>query len=158
MINVKGGDGIDTLNAILATANLAINLTTQYKDFENIIGGSGKDSLTGNSLANVLIGGAGDDTLAGGAGADSIGGGAGKDTIIYDVADTTGNVAGGADIDALTSLMTTAVTVDLGEYIELENLTSGSGSDTLTGSAAANIILGGNGDATNGAEWIPLAP
>ena len=50
--NVSGahdtGDGTDTLSSI-----------------ENLTGGSGNDTLTGNGSDNVLTGGAGDDTLAG---------------------------------------------------------------------------------------------
>ncbi len=38
---------------------------------ENAYGGSGNDTLTGNSAANYLDGGAGADTMAGGAGADT---------------------------------------------------------------------------------------
>jgi Ca2+-binding RTX toxin-like protein len=38
---------------------------------ENAIGGSGKDKIIGNSLANVLAGGDGKDVLTGGEGSDS---------------------------------------------------------------------------------------
>ncbi|KAA5602983.1 hypothetical protein F1193_03095 [Blastochloris sulfoviridis] len=38
---------------------------------DNIIGSRGRDTLTGNELANRLEGGAGADTLAGGGGADT---------------------------------------------------------------------------------------
>src|SRR5215212_3764759 len=67
--------------------NLSISFGTWI---ENGIGGGGNDSLTGNSVANVLQGlggndhlegGAGDDTLYGGSGDDSLVGGTGNDTV-----------------------------------------------------------------------------
>jgi Ca2+-binding RTX toxin-like protein len=51
--------------------------------FENLVGSSFNDVLTGNASANVLSGGAGDDTLDGGAGDDTLDGGAGTDTASY---------------------------------------------------------------------------
>jgi Ca2+-binding RTX toxin-like protein len=60
---------------------------------ENAVGGSGADSMWGNSADNVLKGGAGadtiygldgNDTLDGGTGADSLHGGRGNDTYIVD--------------------------------------------------------------------------
>ena len=51
--------------------------------FENLIGGSGADTLFGNSLANTLSGGAGNDKLTAGAGNDLLRGGANDDTYIF---------------------------------------------------------------------------
>ena len=50
-------------------------------DIENIIGGSGNDTITGGSGANTIAGGLGNDTIDGGAGADTIEGEAGDDTL-----------------------------------------------------------------------------
>ena len=49
-------------------------------DIENVLGGSGNDTLTGGSKANVLSGGSGNDKLTGGAGNDIENGGDGNDT------------------------------------------------------------------------------
>src|SRR5262249_46329056 len=49
--------------------------------FENVVGGSGSDTLTGDSDANSLIGGAGGDTIAGAGGNDRIQGGLGIDLL-----------------------------------------------------------------------------
>jgi serralysin len=68
---------------------------------ENAIGGSGADTLNGNSSANTLEGGAGSDILFGDAGADTLLGGAGNDRIVYDAADLAANVNGGTDSDTL---------------------------------------------------------
>ena len=41
-------------------------------DIENVIGGSGKDTITGSKFANVLTGGLGADKLVGGSGNDTL--------------------------------------------------------------------------------------
>ena len=67
--------------------SIAYNVT-----IENAVGGAGNDTITGNSVANVLNGGAGndrikglngDDTLIGGLGIDDLTGGAGRDTFVF---------------------------------------------------------------------------
>jgi Ca2+-binding RTX toxin-like protein len=56
------------------------------KNVENVYGGSGADTLGGDSLANQLQGGAGNDLLAGGGGADLLRGQAGADTFLFNTA------------------------------------------------------------------------
>jgi serralysin len=51
---------------------------------ENAIGGSGHDTIIGNSIANVLTGGAGNDKLYGLSGADTLIGGSGADSFFFD--------------------------------------------------------------------------
>ena len=58
--------------------NVGIYLTTVV---ENCIGGSGNDTICGNSAANLLAGGGGNDYLEGGGGDDQLRGGAGNDTL-----------------------------------------------------------------------------
>ena len=65
---------------ITAPGQVTVNFGTVI---ENLVGGSGNDSLFGNSIANAISGGAGDDTITGGAGDDSIDGGAGLDTVVF---------------------------------------------------------------------------
>jgi Ca2+-binding RTX toxin-like protein len=115
---VDGGPGIDQYDAFSlgATANLRINLDTiahfdsifgftlaantatdvgagetgtdVVKNFENVISGSGNDSIFGSAVKNVFNGAEGDDTmfglggndnLLGGSGADDLFGGSGRD-------------------------------------------------------------------------------
>ena len=75
---------------------------------ENAKGGSGNDTLTGNSVSNNLDGGSGNDTLKGGGGNDTLVGGAGIDiavygsalsayTFIYDAATSILQISGGND-------------------------------------------------------------
>jgi Ca2+-binding RTX toxin-like protein len=88
--------GTDTLSFSTLTTNVVLNLGTSAvqtvhtnrtlklnaaSTFENAVGGSGNDTLTGNTAANVLVGNAGSDRLSGGAGRDILIGGNGLDTL-----------------------------------------------------------------------------
>jgi Ca2+-binding RTX toxin-like protein len=99
------GAGDDTLEFSFALDTVHVNLADErvYNDgqglgsaahtdaieqdtvigFENVIGGSGNDSIYGNSKANWLRGEAGSDTLFGGAGNDTLDGGEGHDIARY---------------------------------------------------------------------------
>lgn len=92
--SLTGGDGIDTLDYSERTLNVTVTLGTGVLndgenlekddaklDIENLRGGSGNDTLTGNDLDNEIIGGGGDDIISGGKGNDTIEGGTGTDTI-----------------------------------------------------------------------------
>ncbi|MGQ3892588.1 beta strand repeat-containing protein [Legionella sp. CNM-4043-24] len=59
--------GLSTLQNV----NSNLSLTLGSAVLENIVGGSGNDTLTGNTANNIISGGAGDDTLTGGAGSDT---------------------------------------------------------------------------------------
>ena len=54
-------DAVVTINGVPADT---------VRNIENVIGGSGGDRLTGDSLENALYGGGGDDFLNGGGGND----------------------------------------------------------------------------------------
>lgn len=90
--------------------------TTEYQNFaiaygttiENATGGSARDLIYGNEVANVLkgLGGAdvirgyeGNDTIVGGAGADVLSGGAGSDTFVFDTANDLGNTITDFSVD-----------------------------------------------------------
>lgn len=60
---------------------------------ENLTGGSGNDSLTGNDLANVLVGGLGADSLFGLAGVDTLNAADGIADTVIDCGADTDNVA-----------------------------------------------------------------
>jgi Ca2+-binding RTX toxin-like protein len=87
VITVDYGAGTDTLNYATSTAAVNVNLNgtasgfTWITNVENATGGSGADTLIGNTFNNVLDGGSGNDTLSGDAGNDTINGGLGNDTI-----------------------------------------------------------------------------
>ena len=94
---IVGGAGSDKVDYSARTADLVVVMDgvtasgdtgnteadTIATDVENLIGGTGADSLTGNALDNQLEGGSGTaiDTIFGLAGDDLIDGGAGADVI-----------------------------------------------------------------------------
>jgi Ca2+-binding RTX toxin-like protein len=113
-----------------------------------LFGGAGNDTITGGDQADTIDGGDGNDSLNGGSGSDLLTGGAGNDAI-----------NGGADVDTVTYESTgQGVTVSLvagtasGTEIgsdtvsNIENVTGGSGNDSLTGNGLTNRLegLGGN--------------
>src|SRR5690606_12960193 len=77
------------------------------EDVENLIGGSGADTLTGNENSNVISGGSGADSISGGSGnstctsdVDVLNGGDGNDTFVMgSVADCGDEVNGNAGTD-----------------------------------------------------------
>jgi serralysin len=87
---------LDIAEAIEADTGVAGIGAVNYDTFgiayntiiENAIGGSGRDLLVGNDVANRLEGRAGNDVLQGGAGDDTLVGGAGADTFRYLATDT----------------------------------------------------------------------
>lgn len=134
-------------------------------DIENAFGGSGQDSMIGNGLANLLAGAGGNDTISGGLGNDSVRGGEGDDVLSGNQGDDDlvggfGNdtIRGGAGVDTVLFGGTTSVVVNLSvvsaqstgfgldTLIGVENVTSGSGNDSLTGNGLANRLSGGAGD------------
>jgi len=90
-----GQAGVDTVDYSAQTASVTASLvagtgtgvgidTETLLNIENIVGGAGNDSLTGDSGDNKLAGGAGDDVLTGLAGADTyvFGSGEGNDQVV----------------------------------------------------------------------------
>jgi hypothetical protein len=68
---------------------------------ENVIGGSGDDSLVGSFAANSIHGGGGNDWLLGGPGGDTFGGGNGNDVLTWSNGDGSDLMEGGLDSDAV---------------------------------------------------------
>lgn len=64
------GAGNNTVNLTLTTGQNTGEGTDILINIENLAGGDGNDSLTGNGFNNQLDGGNGNDTLTGGSGAD----------------------------------------------------------------------------------------
>ncbi|MBL9139058.1 MAG: M10 family metallopeptidase C-terminal domain-containing protein [Verrucomicrobiales bacterium] len=122
--------GVDLGDAApqLVNANLTLDLSSAAA-VENIVGGSGGGSLTGNALDNHLVGGVGadvlsglggDDLLEGKAGNDTANGGTGDDTYVFDADTALGTdtlvelLNGGLDTLDFSATTTQSVTVDLG--------------------------------------------
>lgn len=154
-----GGNGIDTAdysrwltdlvpspsittNSTGVTVNLATGTATglgndRLFEIENVIGGSGADSITGDGIANRLEGGGASDSLYGAAGADTLYGDAGIDRIYGGGDDDL--AYGGADGDLIYG------------NDGLDTLYGDGGVDTLYGDAGNDVLDGGTeGDAAYG--------
>lgn len=142
---LAGGAGVDTLSYTGFTLGITANMTTGivvqgdvFSGFENLIGTSLADTLTGDAGDNLLSGAIGNDILEGGAGADTLDGGAGTDTVSY------AGAASGVSVDLLTGLLGGAAAGD--SLIAVEYATGSAFADSLTGNALGNILTGGAGD------------
>jgi Ca2+-binding RTX toxin-like protein len=154
---MDGGAGIDTLVYRTSPAGVAVNLAgfgaggdaagDVFGGFENLIGSSFDDDLTGDAGANLIEGGVGDDTITALGGDDTVEGGAGADDML-----------GGPGIDLLSYAgASSSVVVSLGlgmgalgdaagdMFGGFENLLGSAFDDTLEGSPLDNEILGGSG-------------
>ena len=146
--------GLTTAQVVNTNLTLTLGSVTA---FENIVGGTLGDTLTGNANANVLTGGSGSDVMNGAAG---------NDTYLYDVdsnqgtetlsdavgTDTISFVGSAANVTfdlGLTSAQSVNGTVlTLSSGTAFDNLTGGDGNDTLTGNAGVNTLIGGAGNDT----------
>ncbi len=86
--------GTDTISYAAVASNITVDLlnnqatgtaigTDTLLNFENVIGGSGADTLIANANTISLTGGAGNDTLVSGSGDNVLIGGTGSDTVSY---------------------------------------------------------------------------
>ncbi|SMO94989.1 calcium-binding protein [Paracoccus laeviglucosivorans] len=111
---------------------------------DRIMGLAGNDALTGRGGNDLIVAGGGADALNGGYGNDTLDGGAGVDTLIF---------AAATPIHVNLALRGPQATGQGTDTImNIENVTSGSGNDVLSGNGAANVLNGGAGnDVLNGA-------
>ncbi|MEC8429097.1 MAG: calcium-binding protein, partial [Pseudomonadota bacterium] len=142
------------------------NQIAEIHNAENLIGGTGNDTLTGNNEDNLLEGGAGDDTLSGlegddtfrfadGWGQDTVSDSDGKDTLdfsqvtedlLFDLGRTPAASEGGASADDAVALATalqrnvlvTDSTNRVTTDFDVEKFVKGQGANELT---QANITI-----------------
>ncbi|CAN5231104.1 hypothetical protein BH11PSE2_BH11PSE2_17290 [soil metagenome] len=144
---IDGGTGIDTVSYAGSAAAVQIGYSSGPQTYngaggdaqgdvltnvENFIGSNFNDTLIGASgVANVLRGGAGNDYLDGGNGSG--------DTASY---------AGAASAVTVSLLVGQQNTFGAGTdtLVDIENLTGSDFNDTLTGTASANVLIGGLGN------------
>jgi Ca2+-binding RTX toxin-like protein len=128
---LAGGEGTDTVTYVDHTAAVTATIggtatstedgagDSVSADVENLTGGAGDDTLTGNGAANSLIGAQGDDGVSGLGGNDDLNGGGFAPIGI--------GISGPDGADALSG---------------------GSGNDVMTGGAGADALDGGSGSDT----------
>ena len=149
--SLDGGAGINTLSYLGSTNGVTINLSKAtatggdtagdiitFSSFQNVIGGIGKNTLTGDDNDNSLFGQTSDDVLAGGKGNDTMNGGGGNDTYIYDGhgADTiTGGFSGGAGVGDVIKITSTYST-----FAQIQANTTVAGNDTVINFGAGNSL------------------
>ena len=167
-----GGGGTDKVSYLFAHHNVAVNLANgtgagdgsdSLVSIENVDGGRGNDTITGDNNANVLFGdngadtlngGGGNDILRGGLGDDVLNGGTGVDTVDYSYlnSDPLGQVLINLAQDAaaefgtqVTSHGPVRVQVGFDTMTSISNVVGTSGNDLILGNNAANVLTGGHG-------------
>ena len=165
-INEAGG-GIDTLdfsgtyaravtvdlsNAAAQAVNDGLTLTLSAGNtIENVVGGAGGNTLTGNSLNNTFTGGSGADTFLFDTdlslGSDTIASvGSGVDTIDFS-GTTTRNITVNLSNTAA-QVVNAGLTLTISAGSLVENVIGGALNDTLAGNSLNNTLTGGAGNDT----------
>jgi serralysin len=162
VFTIYDAGGIDTLDLSPLTSHNTVDLNdgafsdirgrtgamaiAQGTEIENLVMGSGNDTVTGNELDNIIELGAGNDIARGGAGTDQIWGGAGLDTIY-----------GGDDRDILYGNAGNDLLFGEGGN---DLLVGQNDNDTLNGGLGDDVLCGGVGadlfcfDAGSGSDRI----
>ncbi len=163
-----GSTAIQTV-ALAAPTNLRVQLNSAAA-FENVIGGSGNDTLTGNNLVNTFTGNAGSDTINGSVtGNDRLAETRDVDFTLLDFSATQALLTvNGIETDTLNNIHyatltggDSANTIDVSEFGSLATVVTTAflngmgGDDTLIGGGDADLLLdhvmnfdGGTGDDT----------
>lgn len=141
----NAGEGIDTVRIEAAAYTLAANVEALIYTGTGIFSGTGSEDdnqLVGGTGNDTLNGRGGNDLLIGGTGADWLIGGTGNDT--YEV-DDAGDIAVENDGDGLDLVRTTLASYTLAGGVE--NLTfAGSGGFAGTGNVLDNLLTGSTGN------------
>ena len=120
----------------------------------DLIGGSGNDTLIGDVGGNSLAGGLGDDLLAGGDGSDTLDGGAGNNTASFAdspwaiSAHLDGGISGGGFAADLFHIDSQGNFTVVDTLLSIQNLIGSDYADELLGDANANVLAGGADDDT----------
>jgi len=166
-----GGGYMSQAQGVNGGFTIAADVTDFDKDgnygvvIENAIGGSGNDTINGNSVRNILRGEGGNDTINGYGGADTMIGGAGNDTYFVDNAkDETLETAStfvwregvlefiDSGIDTVETTLKTYKLQTNVENLTLAYQTLGKGLSSIvatgTGNELENVMIGRNGHDT----------
>ncbi|TXR46370.1 peroxidase family protein [Phyllobacterium endophyticum] len=166
-----GDAGIDTLDLAAITANLSVDLGTGFMgrgsasstqsgndtlwNVENVVTGSGNDTITASSVVNIIDGGAGNDTFrflsAGDADGDTIAGFQPGDKIDLGGVDANGGAGGnqsftlvaGSTLSGAAQLVVTHETREDGDYTIVQGSVDGDSGAEL------RLSIKGNHNLTN---------
>jgi hypothetical protein len=162
---INGGGGGDWLDDSLVTTPVTVNLAAgsatgvgSLINVQNVRGGSGGDTLTGNSQGNVLIGGSGSDVITGGSGRSILIGDQGVDTIVGGAADDI-IIGGSTSYDPSSLANDLALDASLAEWqsttdsyaTRVAQIRAGTGVPllafglTVFDDGVANVLTGGDG-------------
>lgn len=146
--SAAGGPGTDRVSYEMIATALPIALTggggvtvdgvAAVTEVEEVEGGAGNDTMTGDGAANVLAGGAGDDILDGRGAADDLDGGTGSDTVSYATESAAVAVALGAGTGG------PAGATDV--LRSFDGVVTGAGNDSVVGTGASERFALGAGD------------
>ncbi len=171
-----GGSGIDKVSYLFAHKNVVVNLANgtgagdgsdSLVSIENVEGGLGNDSITGDNNNNLLYGNNGNDTLNGGGGNDILQGGHGNDILNGGVGT---NTADYSLLDSQDSLNRVTINLEQGvaqkfgtqvtthgpvsiqvgsdTLTSISNVIGTINNDTIVGNSSANVLTGGHGQDT----------
>jgi Ca2+-binding RTX toxin-like protein len=152
--SLVGGNGNDTLSYAGSAEGVRVDLSKTgghgfgdaqgdtISGFENLTGSAQRDTLLGDSLANILDGNAGDDLLDGAGGIDSLFGGAGNDTLRFDAVDRLAD--GGSGQDAVIIGRNINLATETATFRNIENVFLNGPALNATGNEAANLLVGTN--------------
>ena len=169
---IKGGFGANTLDYSARTTSVMVNLasetatsTSRISGIQNVIGGAGNDTLTGDGENNSFTGGPGRDTITGYAGTNTL-----VETRDADFTLTNTSLTIGSEgTDTLSGIEEAHLTGGPGDNM-LNASTSSSrcvldgagGNDTLRSGSGRDVLIGGPGDDTmsgdGGGDWYRGGP
>jgi Ca2+-binding RTX toxin-like protein len=156
-----GGDGNDSVSGGAGADAVSGGAGDDFVDgsVAPLVGADGNDQVAGGAGNDVLGGGDGDDELDGGEGSDSMGGGLGTDTADYENAAAAASAGAGAGGLTGAGLGAPSIRVSLdgtandglakeGDNVQpdVENVKSGGGDDTVSGSPGTNGLTSGTGE------------
>ncbi|ESQ89089.1 hypothetical protein ABAC460_13550 [Asticcacaulis sp. AC460] len=149
---LSGGAGRDTVSYASAGGSVIVSLAIVAA--QNTYGGgtdvlSGFEDVIGSSYSDILSGDAGGNWLDGGAGKDTLVGGLGDDSYVVDNAGDVVQESGNGGVDVVFAALSWALGANI-EYLTLTgsghiNATGNGLNNLLTGNAGNNVLNGGIG-------------